>query len=211
MPADIIPLFFILVSVSILGFVLVYAYSLSKKAARFSQDENKLYEESNRVMEDAMQRAKRILQESIDKAKKMLTQTDYFQRELERESRNAFLQTSHHYSEIFEKELASLTQSYKDVLLKVEELSLEEVKKSMKDQKMTVQFYLQKRVDEEFEKARKEIEKYKAYERGKIVGKIDEIIKITAKDVIHSSLNTTRQKELIMESLEKAKADGIFN
>ncbi|MBI1863427.1 hypothetical protein HYS00_04905, partial [Candidatus Microgenomates bacterium] len=81
MPAEIIPLIFTFVSLSILAFVLVYAYGLSKKAARFSQDENKIYEESNRVMEDAMQKAKRILQESIDKAKKMLAQTDYFQRE----------------------------------------------------------------------------------------------------------------------------------
>jgi hypothetical protein len=191
--------------------VLVYAYSLSKKAARFSQDENKLFEESNRVMEDAMQKAKRILQESIDKAKKMLAQTDYFQRELERESRNAFLQTSHRYAELFEKELKSLTQSYKDLLVKVEELSLEEVKKSMGDQKQTAQYYLQKKVDEEFEKARKEIEDYKSYERGKIEGKIDEIIKNTAKDVIHSSLSAQQQKELIMEMLEKAKADGLFN
>lgn len=211
MPVDIIPLIFTFVAVAILGFVLVYAYGLSKKAAKFSQDETKLFDESNRVMEDAMQKAKRILQESIDKAKKMLAQTDYFQRELERESRTAFLQTSHRYSEMFEKELKSLTQSYKDLLIKVEELSLEEVKKSMSDQKTTAQFYLQKQVDQEFEKARKEIEEYKLYERGKIEGKIDEIIKNTAKDVIHSSLNAAQQKELIMESLEKAKADGIFN
>lgn len=211
MPADIIPLIFTFVAVAILGFVLVYAYSLSKKAAKFSQDETKLYDESNRVMEDALARAKRILQESIDKAKKMLAQTDYFQRELERESRNAFIQTSHRYSELFEKELTSLTQSYKDLLVKVEELSLEEVKKSMSDQKITAQSYLQKRVDEEFEKARKEIEEHKQYERSKIEAKIDEIIKNTAKEVIHTSLNTAQHKELIMQSLEKAKADGIFN
>lgn len=211
MPNEFIPLIFTFVSISILIFVLVYAYSLSKKAAKFSQEENKLYDESNRVMEDTMKRAKRILAESIDKAKKMLAQTDYFQRELERESRNTLIQTSHRYSDIFEKELRSLTQSYKDLLVKVEELSLQEVKKSMDDQKTTAQFYLQKKVDEEFERARKEIEEYKAYERNKIETKIDDIIKNTSKDVIHASLNPNQQKELIMEALEKAKADGLFS
>lgn len=209
--ADIIPLIFTFVSVAILGFVLVYAYNLSKKAAKFSQDETKVYDESNRVMEDAMLKAKRILQESIDKAKKMLAQTDYFQRELERESRSAFIQTSHRYADMFEKELTSLTQSYKDLLVKVEELSLQEVKKSMNDQKITAQSYLQKRIDEEFDKAKKEIDEYKIYERSKIEGKIDEIVNNTAKNVVHSSLNPAQQKELIMQSLEKAKADGIFN
>lgn len=211
MPNEFIPLIFTFVSISILIFVLVYAYSLSKKAAKFSQEENKLYDESNRVMEDTMKRAKRILSESIDKAKKMLAQTDYFQRELERESRNTLIQTSHRYSDIFEKELRSLTQSYKDLLVKVEELSLQEVKKSMDDQKTTAQFYLQKKVDEEFERARKEIEEYKAYERNKIETKIEDIIKNTSKDVIHASLNPNQQKELIMEALEKAKADGVFS
>lgn len=210
LPSDVVPFIFTFIAVAILAFVLVYAYGLSKKAAKFSQEETKVYDESNRVIEDAMQKAKHILQDSIDKAKKMLAQTDYFQRELERESRNSFIQTSHRYSDIFEKELKSLTQSYKDLLVKVEELSLQEVKKTMEDQKVSAQYYLQKRIDEEFEKARKEIEEYKAYERGKIEGKIDEIIKNTAKNVIHSSLSPAQQKDLIMESLEKAKADGMF-
>lgn len=211
LPTDVVPFIFTFVAMAILAFVLVYAYSLSKKAAKFSQEETKVYEESNKVMEDAMHKAKRILQDSIDKAKKMLAQTDYFQRELERESRNAFIQTSHRYSDIFEKELKSLTQSYKDLLVKVEELSLQEVKKTMEDQKVSAQYYLQKRVDEEFEKARREIEEYKSYERSKIEGQIEGMIKTAAKDVIHSSLTSAQQKELIMQSLEKAKADGVFN
>lgn len=207
---DILPIISILASLLLLLFVLIYSYYLNKKVQGFSQEESKIYEKSDQVMEQALQKAQRVLKDAIEKAKKMLSQTDYFQREIERESRGAFLQTSRRYIELFDDDLKNLASTYKDLFMKLEEHAVEQINQAVEDQNLSSKLYLQKRIDEEYERARKEIDDFKQAQLEKAAASVENLINKAAKEVLQRSLSREDQNELIIKALEKAKAEGIF-
>jgi len=158
----------------------------------------------------ALEQAQHVLNTAVTKAQHMLEQTDLFQRSLEHESRELFLTTSKRYMEMFEKNLAALDGSYKQSLQKVQVESLENLKKMMETQKIGAQQALRERVNEEFDRARAEVDEYKKYKIQSATQHIDMVVSQITKDVVASSLSRADQKELIFRSLEKAKIDGIF-
>jgi hypothetical protein len=80
-----------------------------------------MHVQSQKDAELLVEKAQHILEQAVEKSKHMVEQTDFFQRELEKESRDLFLKTSKRYMEFFEQNLLDLGKSYKGLLQTVED------------------------------------------------------------------------------------------
>jgi hypothetical protein len=69
---------------------------------------------------------------------------------------------------------------------------------------------LGKRVNDEFDRVKQEIDVYKQRQLEKAAIRIEDLIGQITKDVVASSLSQSDQKELIFRALEQAKIEGMF-
>jgi F0F1-type ATP synthase membrane subunit b/b' len=83
-------------------------------------------------------------------------------------------------------------------------------KSMIEDQSLTAKFYIQRKIDEELEKAKKEIDEYKEGERKKIDKAIRNVIISLSEDVFEGSLSVDQQEKLIFRALEEAQKKHIL-
>lgn len=128
----------------------------------------------------------------------------------------------------FEKAASDFTKSYFQILQDLKTKNVEVFQNISKDieintmeeikdfkesmQKLTAlsQKEVKKKIDVDYSTTKKEIEDYKKEELEKIDSEIYEFLERITKKVLGKALNLSEHEDLITESLEKAKQEGVF-
>lgn len=117
------------------------------------------------------------------------------------------------YSKILQDLKIKNIELFQNISKDVEVSATEEIK-NFKDamQKSTSSFQneVKKKVDADYEISKKEIESYKKAELAKIDLEIYRILEKMAKIVFGKTISLSEHEDLIEESLEKAKKEGVF-
>lgn len=121
----------------------------------------------------------------------------------------------------FDTEYATLLETTKNEYLKraeqtlqklekIPEQELDEFRSVLKTETVSAQKMLGKRIDELFLAAEKEVDAYKKSRLEEIDQEIQGITGSVVEEVLNKKLTKADQETLVLQSLEKAKKDGLF-
>lgn len=103
---------------------------------------------------------------------------------------------------------------FQNISENIEVDTLEEIKKfkqTIEQETIASEQELKKKIDQEYLLAKADVDQYREKKLKEIDDKIYEILEKVSKLVIGKALNISDQGELIIESLENAKKEGVFN
>ncbi|MEK7595714.1 MAG: hypothetical protein AAB443_03985 [Patescibacteria group bacterium] len=207
------------------GLVFLYSYYLGKIVQRDSD----VYKRAQNIIEDAHKKAKAILDTSSDKAKEIVSAIEHSKYEFDREYKTSLRDTvaksilqleeqtqylSKSYENMYEEIRTQSMKQLKDTLAKLEqagEESLSAFRSSLKDQQLTSQYYIEKRLNQEFESAHKEIVTYKEAQMREVEEKIDKIVLKLSSEILGRAISLEDHEKLVFEALNKIKEEGVFN
>lgn len=210
----------------LLGITLYYVF---EKKKTYTQRERVLHEDSEDILDKAHQKEKLMIEEAIDKSTEVLKQTDFFtdrmKDKVNHDLHGAIEKFSHEldkkldqlsveYDKTFESLRSEYTQAVKETIERIHTLGdgeLAQIQEALNSKSLTMQDYLQKKVDQEFANAQQEVENFKQYRLKQIETSLDELVLQIAQRVLGESISMRDHEQLVIDSLEKAKKEGLLN
>lgn len=183
---------------------------------------------TNLQLPDASQKAIKIIDEANSRALDIVNKADL---STAIASSNFNQQISHISSsqiKTFEKTTADFIKTYSQVLQDLKSKNIEmfqsvskaievntiaeikSFKESMEKLTVSSEKLVKKKIDTDYETAKKEIEDYKVKELSQIDDEIYAILERIAKLALGKTLSLSEHEDLIQKSLEKAKKEGVF-
>ena len=150
-----LPIIILLLTISLLIFVLMYAYFLHKRVTSLSNQEIHALDQSDGILKQAHEEAEKIVKKAMEDAEVISTNADSFKADLQKSMQLILKNSSSKYTDVFQKEIDQLLQSYRQQFVEKQEKYLKEAENLMNDEKLSSQFYLQKKVEEEVASAKK--------------------------------------------------------
>lgn len=218
-----------LTSVLILTALFIYGFFyILKKQWELQKKERILEQKAADIINDAQKNAVDIVAQGAKNAESLLTQTETFKHNIEEDLKKILSSEVNDYRSLLNEKLSSILSNYQNVLLQTgnlyaqsireatsklkenQEKNAQTFKSMIEDQSLTAKFYIQRKIDEELEKAKKEIDEYKEGERKKIDKAIRNVIISLSEDVFEGSLSVDQQEKLIFKALEEAQKKHIL-
>lgn len=183
----------------------------------------------NKFLEHAHTKAEIILEEATRRASEILTETQTLKTGIEEQINQSVQMSLSNHVTMFNDVSQKTTESYAELLKtlrqeflgdmsklsdKVKELAEENLnvyKQIIKDEASTAQLSIQEKIDQEFAKAKKDIDAYRKSEISYIDKSIGKIILLISKDIISREITVSDKQNLLLEALERAKKEGLFN
>ncbi len=186
-------------------------------------------EMAEKVLELAHQRAEKIIEKALKKSEEIVVEIDHLNDEIRKEMKQVFKQSTDSYIHTVNQESKEFTAAIAEVVPLVKE-------KYMKGADETIQIFqanlaaelgplreivdrqvtetidqLKKKIEEEWEKARQEINEYKVQQKKQLEENLKTSIEALAKTAFGDALTPSQHQQLVMKALEKAKEEGVFN
>lgn len=117
------------------------------------------------------------------------------------------------YFEILQRLQSKNIEIFQNVSKDIEEQAMAEIKnfkESMLELTVSSQKEVRRKIDTDYETARREVEEYKKEELQKINSKVYEFLEKMSKLVLGKVLNFSEHEDLIEKSIEKAEKEGAF-
>ncbi len=183
----------------------------------------------NRNFSDARQKATEIIDEANNKALDILSKTNLstdiasenFNQEIKRiassqikEFEKATADFMKLYAQILQDLKSKNIEVFQNVSKNIEINTLGEIesfKESMEKLTSSSEKLVRKKIDIDYVTVRKEIEDYREMELKKIDQEIYELLEKVSKLVLGKAVSLSEHEDLIQESLEKAKKEGVFS
>lgn len=191
--------------------------------------EKNVSQASTKIIEHANKKAEQIIQNAVDKAEEIIYQSQTFNDKVQKELSFSFKDAMEKHKHELAATLDVIMKEYKETFTVTKQSFIERSNKTIdqireygdmefamiKDQSSAkaaqVEEYIRKKIDMEFDEAKKEIDKYKEVEKGRVSQMIREAIAELTNEVLRLSIPKSEQERLIMEALDKARKDNIFS
>ncbi len=216
-------------SVCFLTALFIYAlYYILKRQSELQKKEREFEKKANRIIEKAEEHAEEIVKDAAKSAEAILTQSKTFKEGLEKDLKGTLNSEMNVYKDLLNEKLSSVLTNYQKVLTQTgsiyansikeanfelkqaQQKNAENFKTVLEDQTLTAKFYIQRKVNEELDKAKKEIDEYKEEEKKRIQSTVQNIIMSLSENVFDGTLTIEQQEKLIFKALEEAKNKNIF-
>lgn len=225
---DLVITIFIL-ALTIIILVIYFLRSIKKIQHQMQNGNLSNPKKNSSVSDETKNKAVKIIDEANNKALDIIQRTnlfaninsDNFNKELkaltERELKG-FEKATTDFIKVYESVLNDLQSTNVEIFQKVsnniETSTLEEIKKFkgvIEQETISSQKMVKKKFDHEYSLAKKDIEIYRQSELSMVDEKIYEILETVSKLVLGKTIELSHHEELVIESLEKAKKEGIFD
>jgi F0F1-type ATP synthase membrane subunit b/b' len=110
--------------------------------------------------------------------------------------------------------LQKFLEDEKGTVSRIEEVAIQgivDMNKKVTEKTLSLQESLEKQVNDEFASARAEIQKYKQDEIVKIQQNVGRMVNKMAGELLGKTIKPEDQEKLLIEALEQAKSEGLFN
>lgn len=218
-----------LTSVFFLTTLFIYGFFyILKKQWELQKKERALEKKASDIIDSAQKDAVNIVAQGAKNAESLLTQTKSFKENIESDLKNILSTEVNDYRSILNQKLTAILSNYQNVLVQTGNLYAQSIKEAaaklkenqdknaqsfktmLEDESLTAKFYIQRKIDDELEKAKKEIDEYKESERKKIDKAIRNVIVSLSEDVFEGSLSLDQQEKLIFKALEEAQKKHVL-
>lgn len=219
-----------LTSVFFLTGLFIYGfYYILKKQWEIQKRERRLEKEAADIINTAQKNAVEIVAQGAKNAESLLTQTKSFKEGIETDLKNILSSEINDYRTLLNDKLGAILSNYQNVLAQTGNLYAQSIREAsvqlkenqqknadtfktmLEDETLTAKFYIQRKIDEELEKAKKEIDEYKEEERKKIEKSVRNIIINLSEDVFEGSITLDQQEKLIFKALEEAEKKNVLS
>lgn len=181
------------------------------------------------TLDEARNRAVKIIDEANNKALDIIQRANLFTNisddALKRELRNvtqlelkSFEKATSDFIKVYEAVLNELrlknVEIFQNVSKNIEINTLEEIKKFknvIEQETISSEKLVKKKIDHEYSLAKKDIDTYRQNQLNMMDDKIYEILENVSKLVLGKTINLSEHEMLIIDSLEKAKNEAIFD
>lgn len=218
-----------LTSVFFLTGLFIYGfYYILNKQWDIQKRERMLEKQSTEMINTAQKDAEQILSHAAKNAESLLTQTQSFKQGIETDLKNILSSEINDYRSLLNQKLAAILSNYQSILSQTGSLYAQSIREAslqlkenqqknadtfktmLEDETLTAKFYIQRKINEQLEKATKEIEDYKEEERKKIEKSVRSIIINLSEDVFEGSITIDQQEKLIFKALEEAEKKNVL-
>lgn len=217
---------------SIAGLTALFMYGFYTIVARdreLRSREHSLDKKASETIERSHKKAHDILSEAVDNAKSILADTKTFKHALEEDLTSTLDHERDEYKQILDAQLSKTSGVYEQVLKEVaiyykqavkdaaeklkktQQQHEDDYKHMISDESLSAKFYIQRRVNEELDKANKEIQEYKQSELEHMKQRFETLINDISEQIFEGSLTQDQHQELIRKALEEAKKNNIFS
>jgi F0F1-type ATP synthase membrane subunit b/b' len=152
----------------------------------------------------------KLLEEIIDNEKQTIEQIDAVSKKQVDDLNNAIVQKVVDYQNYLQKFL----EDEKGAVSKIEQTAIQgiaDMNQKVTETTMHLQQSLEAQVVEEFKKAQAEIQQYREAERKKIEEAVGKAVNKMASEILGKTLRQEDHEKLLVEALESAKSQGLFN
>lgn len=114
----------------------------------------------------------------------------------------------------YQSNLQAFIDNEKGAMTKIEETAIAgiaDMNQKVTEKTLSLQQSLEQMIVDEFKKAQTEIQQYKEAERTKIEKTVGSVVNKMAAEILGKSLRQEEHEKLLIEALENAKSQGLFN
>ncbi len=196
--------------IAVFVFVIYYLWRVHKKEKTLEKKENKVDTQYHQIVDDALSRERKILEDATSEADQIITSAEY----VNKNSTEEVNQALHVLVTDIEKEAVEtakeFTSSYSSSLKQLTGESLTEFQTIIKElvadlQRQTLEFR-----QTMLPQLEKELEAYKENRMKQADELTMKIIQKASQDIFNKSISSDDHQKLVMDSLEKAKKEGVF-
>ncbi len=174
-------------------------------------------EESEHIIEKAKRKSEDLLTQSVKEAELIISQTESFRDDLQKSLREDVAFQAQQFSQKYQELLPELKEYYHkgiDEQLQTFKTSLNELtlelSKSLKEQVNQIHEILKDQAQKELNVIQEQIQEYKKQKLTAIDQTVKEIVKKASLKILGKAISTSDHEKLIINSLEQAKKEGIF-
>ncbi|HWY78879.1 MAG TPA: hypothetical protein VNW29_00820 [Candidatus Sulfotelmatobacter sp.] len=233
---DPLSLIFLTIAVTILAVVLFFltrAYTHTAQELHNTQKinsnmQNQLAEKPIKLLEQAHEKAQEIIDLANKQATEILASSKKFEDTSSQELKDKLTNLERQQADIFEKASSDMKLAYQNMLTQIQEEDINTLKSMTKDiesdvlsdfkefrdvlEKETInsEKVAKEKIDEEYLAMEKDLEEYKKQKYQKLDEDIYKILYRVSEMVLNQGITYDKHKELVMEALETAKKEQVF-
>lgn len=178
---------------------------------------NQVTKKEEKVLEGALDESESSVKETLEGLKEVEELTEATKRSLEAKAERLVEESVSKQSEVFQKVMKDITDSYKKELGELGSLQIQQsksvvdsVKRSADEQIRSLREEILRITEEEKKKVKEEMQTYKDKLKAGLNQNIFSIISEVARETIGESIDTVKHEELVLKALEKAKSEKLF-
>ena len=210
MPTALFPIITTAAQLLILLFILYYMLMAREKERELKRKEAKVDAAYRRAIEEGLSKEKKILENATTKADQIILDAQ----RISQDSQKILEQALEKMVMNMHKEATDTAQNFiKDYELSLKKLaadSLKEFQAVDKESKDTLHQQLKAFNETQLADLQKELEEYKQIRFTEAEKLIKRVVHKVSQDVLKSSISLDDHQKLLVESLEKAKREGMF-
>jgi len=200
-----------LLNLIIVLFLVFYLLKLRSKAKEMEKKEEKIDTNYHQIVDDALSKERKILDDATAEAGHIINDAKYINTSSKHSVDQALEKM---ITDIKNETTASATdfrKSYATSLQHLSEGSLHDFQNLSKQLQSDLQQQLKTFHESFLPNMEKELESYKQARLKEAEAKITKIVQEASETIINKSISYEEHQKLMLESLEKAKRDGLFN
>ena len=191
-------------------FVIYFFVEFRTKEKEIKIREKKIDTDYHQVVDTALSRERKILDDATQEAEQIISSTKY----VSEHSKSLIDQTLQTLAEDIQKHVATSGQefnsSYQASLKQVSDQSLNEFKTVLSGMEQELQNNIKRFNEVLLPNLEKEIAEYKKARLDQAEQEVVQIVQKVSQEVFNKSLPLSDHQNLVIESFEKAKREGIF-
>jgi len=198
-------------SIFIFVFVFYYVLSLRDREKKVEKKENAIDSDYHHVVNEALSKERKIIDDATSEADQIIKQSEYLSESSKQEIDNAIKSVVTEIqkeggliSNAFTKEYSASLKNLSNQSLKEFQSIMLQLQNDLKKQNKDFQDSLIPEIE-------KEIEDYKKAKMQQVDKTVNEIVQKAAQEIFNKSISLTDHQSIVIQSLEKAKKEGLFD
>lgn len=219
---------FLLLTGIILTSAILFFYYMYKREKEFQEHEGHLLQNYDQIIQQANEKAKDIIDQASQQAGIILSQAQTAKLNLDTKAGEAFKQITDEQIQLLQTTTKEYFTDYQSSLDEVKKHYAQQLGETLSDirdatQKEIVQLKtildtqvnqsqqsVSGKMQEEFSKTQVELNEYKRHQMQKIEAQINDLLIRVSEEILGKVIPLRDHQQLILESLESAKKEGMF-
>lgn len=198
-------------NILIISVVLYYFISIRNKEKKLDKEENEMDSNYHHVVDEALSKERKILDDATNQASQIITQSKYLTADNQKELNNAIKYVVSDIQKEGEMITRAFTSEYQSALKNMSTASLSQFQTIMTQ----LQTDLKQQIDE-FHKSllprvEQELDNYKKARMQEVDQATVKIIQKASQEIFNKTISMSDHQNAIIQSLEKAKKEGVFS
>lgn len=206
-----VDIFGIITNTALLIFVVVYLLQLRYKEKKLQERENKIDTSYHQIVDEALSKERKIIEDASSEASQILSHTH----QVNQGAVNVINQALHKMAEDIQNNAGKTSQEYfvhyQEALKHIAQQTVNELQSDTRKLQTDLDAQLKDFRNSLLPSIQKEIEEYKEARFREIDRSARSVVERVTKEVLNKSISSEDHEKLVLESLEKAKSQGIFD